>query len=48
MNNKQQYYWTQSYQGWAPLVLDIHVPAQEPEITDFSEAQKILAKIMSK
>jgi len=36
--------WTQSYVNWAPLVLE---PA-EPEVTDLTEAQKVLAEIMSK
>jgi len=48
MHDKQQYFWIQSYQGWIPLVLHTPVPQQEPEITDFTEAQEVLAKIMSK
>jgi hypothetical protein len=44
---KNTFYWTQKYQGWAPLVLNVPIQS-EPEITDLSEAKEILAKIMSK
>ena len=47
MHYKQEYQWIQTYQGWIPLVLHTHIPEQEPEITDFTEAQQILAKIMA-
>lgn len=36
--------WTGKVNGWQPLVLP---ETPEPEITDISEAQAILSKIMS-
>lgn len=44
---KNTFYWTQQYQGWVPLALSTPIQ-DEPEITDLTEAQEILAKIMSK
>jgi hypothetical protein len=39
--------WTQHYTGWVPLILNTPIQ-DEPEITDLSEAQQVLAKSMSK
>jgi len=45
MNYKSEgWVWTQQYVTWTPLVLE----QPEPEITDVSEAQQILAEIMAK
>jgi hypothetical protein len=39
--------WTQVMYNWEPLVLN-QEDAVEDNITDFSDAQKVLQKIMSK
>lgn len=42
--------WTQTMKPWEPLqqIFPEAYEPQEPEITDFTEAQAVLAKIMTK
>lgn len=47
-DEKNTFHWFQTYQGWAPLILSTPIQESEPEITDFTEAQEVLAKIMTK
>ena len=38
--------WTQSYDNWHEIMPET-VDYQEPEITDFSQAREVLARIMA-
>ena len=41
--------WTQGYQAWHPMIsFRDGVEQPDPEITDFTEANQVLAKIMAK
>jgi hypothetical protein len=50
MSNKRVNYsisWTQLYTTWLPSLLEQKLDQIEAELTDFSDAQKVLQKIMS-